>query len=232
VHEQHGSWSECADAQADLDPCWSQTYYVGFVVTRLKWFLHSFFSGFRIKKPKNEKGRRAFTLKPPATVTPSTISTGSNVNHVGFTAFLTTDVNSLFTYLIVPFDNVIINDGQGFDTSRYMFTCPVSGMYLFSSAIYSLHQNRLEVEIVKEGAMLFRVYAVGTCEYPLTPDQGFNSGIVRCNAGERVWARIYQYSSFAMFPSSKYSSFSGQLLWSLWGVSYTILRYILNLYFY
>jgi hypothetical protein len=24
-----------ADAQAGLDPCWSQTHYVGFVVTRL-----------------------------------------------------------------------------------------------------------------------------------------------------------------------------------------------------
>jgi hypothetical protein len=35
--EQHGSWSDCADAQAGLDPCWSQTHYVGFVVTRLIW---------------------------------------------------------------------------------------------------------------------------------------------------------------------------------------------------
>jgi hypothetical protein len=34
--EQHGSLSDCADAQASLDPCWSQTHYVGFVVTRLK----------------------------------------------------------------------------------------------------------------------------------------------------------------------------------------------------
>jgi hypothetical protein len=37
VSEQHGSWSVCADAQAGLDPCWSQTHYVGFVVTRLKY---------------------------------------------------------------------------------------------------------------------------------------------------------------------------------------------------
>jgi hypothetical protein len=37
---QHGSWSECSDVQAGLDPCWSQTHYVGFVVTRLiYWFL-------------------------------------------------------------------------------------------------------------------------------------------------------------------------------------------------
>jgi hypothetical protein len=35
LSEQHGSWSDYADAQAGLDPCLSQTHYVGFVVTRL-----------------------------------------------------------------------------------------------------------------------------------------------------------------------------------------------------
>jgi hypothetical protein len=35
VSEQHGFWSDCADAQACLDPCWSQTHYVGFVTARL-----------------------------------------------------------------------------------------------------------------------------------------------------------------------------------------------------
>jgi hypothetical protein len=29
-------------AQVGLDPCWSQTHYVGFVVTRLKWTCPSF----------------------------------------------------------------------------------------------------------------------------------------------------------------------------------------------
>jgi hypothetical protein len=35
--EQHGSWSDCADAKAGLDPCWSQTNFVGFVMARLIW---------------------------------------------------------------------------------------------------------------------------------------------------------------------------------------------------
>jgi peptide YY len=42
--EQHGSWSDCADAQTGLDPCWSQTHYIGFVVTRL---LYIFFKHLR-----------------------------------------------------------------------------------------------------------------------------------------------------------------------------------------
>jgi hypothetical protein len=35
VSEQHGSWSDCTDAQAGLDTCWSQMHYVGFVMTQL-----------------------------------------------------------------------------------------------------------------------------------------------------------------------------------------------------
>jgi hypothetical protein len=31
------------DAQAGLDPCWSQTHYVGFVMTRLKSFSTAIF---------------------------------------------------------------------------------------------------------------------------------------------------------------------------------------------
>jgi hypothetical protein len=30
---------QTADAQVGLDPCWSQTHYVGFVVTRLTYYL-------------------------------------------------------------------------------------------------------------------------------------------------------------------------------------------------
>jgi hypothetical protein len=38
VSEQHGSLSDCMDAQAGLNPCWSQTDYVGIVMTRLILF--------------------------------------------------------------------------------------------------------------------------------------------------------------------------------------------------
>jgi hypothetical protein len=37
--EQYGSWSDCTDGQADLKTCWSQTHYVGFVMTRLIYCL-------------------------------------------------------------------------------------------------------------------------------------------------------------------------------------------------
>jgi hypothetical protein len=36
--EQHESWSDCTDALAGLDPCWSQTHYDDFVVTWLIWW--------------------------------------------------------------------------------------------------------------------------------------------------------------------------------------------------
>jgi hypothetical protein len=62
VSEQHGSWSDCADAQAGLDPCWSQTHYVGFVVTRLKLLTrcrHSKGSGWPGSKEAEQNTRVA-----------------------------------------------------------------------------------------------------------------------------------------------------------------------------
>jgi hypothetical protein len=44
--EQHRTWSDCADAQAGLDPCWLQTHYVGFVMTRLIYTLNAFSFGY------------------------------------------------------------------------------------------------------------------------------------------------------------------------------------------
>jgi hypothetical protein len=47
VSEQHEYWSDCADAQAGLDQCWSQTHYIGFVMTRhnynLRMYIHVVF---------------------------------------------------------------------------------------------------------------------------------------------------------------------------------------------
>jgi hypothetical protein len=42
VSEQHGSWSDCSNAQAGMDPCWSQMHYVGFVMTRLILYCKQF----------------------------------------------------------------------------------------------------------------------------------------------------------------------------------------------
>jgi hypothetical protein len=48
--EQHGSWSDCTDAQASLDPCWLQTNYVRFVMTRLIYWKFEYFLIILIQK--------------------------------------------------------------------------------------------------------------------------------------------------------------------------------------
>jgi hypothetical protein len=40
ISEQHGSWSDCTD------PCWSQTHYVGFVVTWVIYWWNTCVFGF------------------------------------------------------------------------------------------------------------------------------------------------------------------------------------------
>jgi hypothetical protein len=47
VSEQHGSWSDCVDATAGLDPCWLQTHYVGFVMAQLNFVDQLFITSSR-----------------------------------------------------------------------------------------------------------------------------------------------------------------------------------------
>ena len=39
--KQYGSWWDCADALAHLDPCWWQTHYVRFLVARLIYIIQN-----------------------------------------------------------------------------------------------------------------------------------------------------------------------------------------------
>ncbi|XP_045201518.2 uncharacterized protein LOC123555050 [Mercenaria mercenaria] len=168
--------------------------------------------GFRKDTKTRLRGQRSFTLKPTPTVIPTKVPTGSN--HVAFTVFLSKNVVNLHYDLTIPFDQVLINEGQGFNTGTHTFVCPVNGVYLFKSALYSSYDERVEAEVVKEGVMLFRMYAAGTCDGSLTLDQGFNSAIIHCNKGEQVWIRVYTAAPNSEIASSKYSTFSGILLWT------------------
>jgi hypothetical protein len=57
--KQHWSWSDCAEAQAGLDPCLSQTHCVGFLLTRFNIITKqekiniSFLSDMLLKKDKS-----------------------------------------------------------------------------------------------------------------------------------------------------------------------------------
>jgi hypothetical protein len=97
--------------------------------------------------------------------------------------------------------------------STFKFTCPISGVYVFQSALMAQRYKYIQTEIVKESLTLARMYAA-TDTTTSRFDQGFNSVITRCNAGEKVWVRVVE-SWGTDIRSSRFTTFSGYLLWQL-----------------
>ena len=51
---------------------------------------------------------------------------------IAFTAYLDHDLNNLGTDQVLPFNKVLLNDGQGYNNYTGTFVAPVSGVYSFT----------------------------------------------------------------------------------------------------
>ena len=89
------------------------------------------------------------------------------VSHrVAFTAHLSVDiVKELGRQHTIPFDQVLLNEGQAFDTVTHVFICPVNGIYIFQSAVMSNYNEKIQTEMVKDGTPIGRMFAQGTSSY-------------------------------------------------------------------
>ncbi|XP_060589548.1 uncharacterized protein LOC132744782 [Ruditapes philippinarum] len=133
------------------------------------------------------------------------------VNHrVAFTAHLSVDkATELGKEHTIPFNQLLLNEGQAYDAITNTFICPVNGIYIFQSALMSPLQERIQTEMVINGACIGRMYANGASN---GYDQGFNSATVQCNKGDHVWVRVHYHYGTSIY-NLLYSSFSGHILW-------------------
>ncbi|XP_053391790.1 rho-associated protein kinase 1-like [Mercenaria mercenaria] len=139
--------------------------------------------------------------------------TPSGISRIAFTAYLSNTVTELGKQHPIPFDQVMLNEGHAYDTVLHAFICPVNGIYMFQSAAMSTHTDSIQTEIVKDGVALVVIYAAGaTGSHGY--DQGFNSAVIQCNQGERVWVRVHAHYGTDLY-GGRYTTFSGYLLWEI-----------------
>jgi len=88
----------------------------------------------------NQIGTRQPTIDTDTYLSCNTITTSENLdvggpllapNQVSFRSGPTSSQPTINTSIVLPFDNVIYNNGDGYDNSTYAFTAPVSGIYFF-----------------------------------------------------------------------------------------------------
>ena len=130
---------------------------------------------------------------------------------VAFTAYLDHVVDHLGIDHTIPFDKVLLNDGNGFNVHTGMFQCPRSGVYLFIFYIQSKTQE-VEAKLVVDGNNKIDALTTGT---GTGWEMGGNAALLYVNAGQNVWVATYYDNDVSLrnTDSYRYTSFSGMLLY-------------------
>ena len=134
---------------------------------------------------------------------------------VAFSACLNSTTEKLPIESTVVFDWVIYQEGNGYNPKDGVFTCPETGMYMFSVVIAN---GNLQNEIKKAVTVKLQVDFVSMAlvasedhdEYK--DDQSSNLVILKVNKGQRVWVETYWTSDVIIWHS--FSTFSGALLYN------------------
>ncbi|XP_063416512.1 complement C1q-like protein 4 [Mytilus trossulus] len=106
----------------------------------------------------------------------------------------------------IVFEHIHENHGNGYDSRQGHFTAPVSGLYQFSTTIYSMDNYGVHCEMVKNGQNLGQL---------LAPVPGYASStlnvVIYLSVGDHVWVR-HLGSAIERLNANDYSSFSGFLI--------------------
>lgn len=84
------------------------------------------------------------------------------------------------------FPEILINEQAAYDTTTGEFTCPVSGIYMFSVVIAVRGSGESWIRLKVNGGVIFNAVAEGSGSSSQDL-QGGNMAIVKLNKGDRVW---------------------------------------------
>lgn len=89
------------------------------------------------------------------------VHVGTNESPVAFTAYASAD-RSFPSGETLSFDAIITNIRSHYDALSSSFTCPVTGLYMFTMSIFSEDGHRTEAVMRLDGSILVSTYAVHT----------------------------------------------------------------------
>ena len=140
---------------------------------------------------------------------------GNSVNPlVGFTAYLDHNTNHLGIDQTIVFNQILFNDGSGYNHATGIFTCPVSGVYLFFFDVGSGSAHQIVARLVVNG--LNKVGAIADSAFHTYHEaQSSNMAILKLSAGAHVWVENYRWSDKFVEgdTTDRFTTFSGILLY-------------------
>ncbi|XP_045166920.2 complement C1q tumor necrosis factor-related protein 2-like [Mercenaria mercenaria] len=135
--------------------------------------------------------------------------------NVAFSVSLTSDQNHIGLAQTIKFDNVLLNDGQGYNKHSGVFVAPQGGVYLF--AYIFCHTNpsssvsQTWIELMHNGKRINS--GVGDSRHSWQDIQGTNIAIIRVNAGDSIWVQNFYEHDASLYTFEGATTFSGSLLY-------------------
>lgn len=130
---------------------------------------------------------------------------------VGFTAKLNKKLHGLPLGTTIIYDQILYNAGGGYDGTTGIFTCPISGVYMFAIFVESFTLRTAIIELVIDGNDSL-ISAVSEQAVDGQDNTGGNVLIVHVVKGQRVWARTYDSDNQDIYPY--FTTMSGVLIQS------------------
>ena len=125
---------------------------------------------------------------------------------VAFSAHLSSDT-TFSNGATIQFPNQASNFGGHYDTSTSRFLCPVHGVYLFTSTIYTDADKGSEAFIAQNGNLVAAMIADQEDN-----DQNSNVVILECNEGDIIEVLCKRGDGCQLWGVTRSNTFSGVLV--------------------
>ncbi|XP_053385074.1 uncharacterized protein LOC128550297 [Mercenaria mercenaria] len=131
----------------------------------------------------------------------------TETDHVAFSTFLGHWVR-LDVGRIIKCNQILTNDGNGYNKFTGIFTVPITGTYFFTFSV-CLHHTKVSVRLLRDGQIVssMSVYAGGRSRSAMSS----NSAITHANAGQALWIELFYYTNVTLVSTDEWrcTTFSG-----------------------
>lgn len=132
------------------------------------------------------------------------LSPGASTADISFHAQLTT-YQEMHEGDVIPLDNVILNEGKGYNSTSGKFTSPANGTFFFIATTSSYMDDKYaQMDLVVDDTPV----AYARVKYGAYYDMGTCHAVVKLGQGQRAWLR----SSGDSFFAPQLTTFSGFLV--------------------
>ncbi|KAK7505879.1 hypothetical protein BaRGS_00003150 [Batillaria attramentaria] len=109
------------------------------------------------------------------------------------------------------FDQIILNDGNGYDATLGVFTAPYAGVYILALQVFVNVGERPMLDITVNGNVVSRM-ALDTRSLPVNDESDSTTVVVKLKAQDRVWVQSLTgaYTYWGVF----HTFFTGCLLYT------------------